>query len=52
MSKSAGLPSFLGSSDNEYWVFAIHIGRLPYPKSSNFSISFKTFLSYVTDLAP
>ena len=27
--KPVGAPSFVGSAENEYWVFATQIGRLP-----------------------
>ena len=40
MVKSRGAPSLVASSENEYWVLAMHTGMLPKPKASNCAISF------------
>jgi hypothetical protein len=51
-SKSLGTPNFLGSSDNEYWVFATQIGRLARPFFLISSIFSFASLLKVTFLAP
>ena len=33
--KPSGAPSRVGSSDREYWVFAMHTGRSPKPRSKS-----------------
>ena len=43
---------FLGSSEKEYCVLAIHIGNFPYPNSSIFLISDNASSEYSTDFAP
>ena len=42
---------FVGSSDKEYWVLAIHISNLSEFKLLILLISFKAFFEYFTPLA-
>ena len=36
----SGAPSFAGSSEKEYWVFAMQTGSLPKPRDSSSAICF------------
>ena len=48
----SGLPINDGSSDKEYYVFAMQIGRLPQPNFSKSAICFFALEEYSTLFAP